>query len=714
MYQCSLRVGEAGTFSLRVHIGNPNPSLSAPHHHLAMDDTSDAHILGDESPFLLRLSEELTIHQPVLSCSTLSISYPAQLRPFYTSHLVIKGVDQFGNLFTDYGDENVHLVVKGVYEENPDEESEVRRGFGRDRGIVSGESSDHGNVSEESSDHEIANEESSDHEHVNHKYTPNPLVTQTHNSLIQNVTVLSNLFNPIQSLDALYYNLLPLTDASCLSLSISCFQDGEEKTFTRKVPVTLATNMLLSNLDVNITVQPKESLLSATVSLVNQQHVTIPMDDYRAIFVVHQLTNQSIRNLTMNHGESLTLTTELPFSGETLITLFVQDPEGRTLQVAERSVQLPDPAPTSARVFGEGLFAPSLLDPASSCYGGVFFLQYYSSERDPVSCDAREDSFTLNLFDKISNKAVAVFYSVETSGTRCIFSYNFTGTLSSYVLSLSRDSIALYQKEVLLTDPTLTHSVSVQNLHPFMAMDNETMAASLLSNGILLQFTSSILDLSADSISLLCDDGYTESSFLIRKESVNTFRIVPMIPSSGIYSFRIFLFNYLLEQTLRLEIQPNTAEQTSWLFWGSGVAGGLAGESLIVNARKQDLYANVIPLSNPRLHVQSSEQVFSVTGESVGNHVQFQYSILSLPSNTTWTTVTLTIETSVENVTVTPLFRGIFVTAGAVDWNHSIVWGAAEVFAGDLYSFHLNLRDVFSNYLPSGFGSYGLAITGEN
>lgn len=641
MYRCSVRVGEAGIFSLRVHIGNYNPSLLLPHRHLAKDEPSDAFILGDNSRFLLRLSEELVIHQPQLSCSSLSISYPTQLHPFYTSHLAIEGVDQFGNPFASYEDGSVQLITT------------------------------------------------------------------------RNVTS----FKPILSSHTVYYSLLPLTDmvnASSLSLSVSCLQDGEEKTFTRRIPVTMEGHMLLSNLDTNITIQPKEHLLSAKVTLFNQHQLSIPMNDYMGFIVVSQRSNRSITKLEMNQGDSLTLTAELPFSGDTWITLFVKDPEGRTLQVAEHSFQLPARTPSSANVFGQGLVAPSLVDPNDSHYQGVFFVQYLTSERDPVSCDARKSELSLSLTDRVNNRPVAVLYSVETSGMRCVISYNFTKTHSSYILSLSSDSVVLYQRKLVFTEASPTYSVSVQNVHPFVAMENETMATIYLSNGILLQFTSPILDIGTDSISLLCDEGYTESSFLIRKDGINVFRIIPMIPSSGVYSFRIFLFNHLLEQTLRLEIEPNTSEQTSWLFWGSGIVGGQAGEQLVVNARKQDLYSNTISVGNLRLLVQTSQQSFSITGAVVGNHIQFQYSVSLIPSNATWTIVTLVLETSTERVTITPLYRSIIVTAGAVDWNHSILWGSPEVYAGELYSFHLNLRDAFSNHLPPGFGSSGLTITGRS
>lgn len=645
-----------------------------------MDETSDANLLGDEEPFLLRLSEDLTIHQPRLACSMLSISYPVQLRPFYASHLVIEGVNQFGSPFTDYGNRSVQMTVQGMYE---------------------------------SSANEMKRESLSGHDGTSRDRIM--LTTQTRNASIS-LTRNTN-FEPILSPHALYYSLLPLADvvdASCLSLSISCVEDGEEKRFSKRIPVTLGTNVLLSNLVVNITVQPKEYSLSAEVTLVDPQHIPIPMDDYRGIFLISQRSNRSISHLAMNQGNALTLNTELPFAGDTLITLFVQDPEGRTLQVSEQSVTFPDRTPTTVRVFGRGLFAPSLVDSASSCYEGIFFLQYYAAERDSVPCSIEASSFRLSLSDKASDKPIPILYSVGTNGSRCVISYNFTGTRSSYILSLSRDSLPLYRGEFLLADASLTHSVSFRNIHPFLAMENETMASSHLSNGVLLRFTSPILDIGVDSISLLCDEGYTESSFLIRREGVNSFRAVPMIPSSGVYVFRVFLFNLLLEQTLSLEIQPNTAEQTTWLFWGSGVAGGQTGERLVVNARKQDMYSNTIPVATPRLHVYSSEQRFSVTGEDVGNHIQFFYSISSLPSNATWTSVSLSVETSAENVTVTPLFRSIFITAGAVDWSHSVVWGATEVFAGELYSFHLTLRDAFSNHLPPGFGSYGLTITGEN
>ena len=86
-------------------------------------------------------------------------------------------------------------------------------------------------------------------------------------------------------------------------------------------------HMLLSNLDTNITIQPKEHLLSAKVTLFNQHQLSIPMNDYMGFIVVNQRSNRSITKLEMNQGDSLTLTAELPFSGDTWITLFVKDPE---------------------------------------------------------------------------------------------------------------------------------------------------------------------------------------------------------------------------------------------------------------------------------------------------------------------------------------------------------------------------------------------------
>lgn len=134
----------------------------------------------------------------------------------------------------------------------------------------------------------------------------------------------------------------------------------------------------------------------------------------------------------------------------------------------------------------------------------------------------------------------------------------------------------------------LTHS---SNMHTFSAVGTRQEAATIVSDGIIMTTSADRPDLTVESLALLSEDGITEANWIVEKVSTHLFRLTPFILQAGIYNFTVFFGGHIIEEFLIVQIQPHY-DSAQWDFWGSAMMGGIAGEELILNARKRDKYSN--------------------------------------------------------------------------------------------------------------------------
>lgn len=76
VFVCSLRIKTEGHFLIRVLIGDTVSSSVETRNHVEIIPISapSASILGNDEPFVLRLTHEIFIHQSLLECSFLQVS----------------------------------------------------------------------------------------------------------------------------------------------------------------------------------------------------------------------------------------------------------------------------------------------------------------------------------------------------------------------------------------------------------------------------------------------------------------------------------------------------------------------------------------------------------------------------------------------------------------------------------------------------------------
>ena len=219
----------------------------------------------------------------------------------------------------------------------------------------------------------------------------------------------------------------------------------------------------------------------------------------------------------------------------------------------------------------------------------IFWIQIFLPMR--LLWLSRMQSFSTRTFIRVKRgNAVAMIWITYRIQIHYIVSSEQTAfrllvwNVKSLVLN---NTIPLSQKDY--SDITL-----VQPLAPLTACSNSILLNTLVLNGFYLQFPSGMSVLPSNIV-VVGKNNFISSGDWYFHQSDDRIYFYPTYTKAGSYLIDIYVFNTLYNtEEITTMIVSSPLETPQYYSWGSGIIGGMSGETLSFYVVKYDAYGNAM------------------------------------------------------------------------------------------------------------------------
>ena len=331
-------------------------------------------------------------------------------------------------------------------------------------------------------------------------------------------------------------------------------------------------------------------------------------------------------------------------------------------------------------------------------------------------------SFDLSYDEGRMNAVVTYSFSAVSTGYTIVVLLNNKPIDQFFFLpdSLDYSSILLYPLLHRLTPSTEpSNAQAVQRVRDIPSLDSASFVLTM-PLGLLL----SPEDVSAHSAfasALLLPP----SAFAISSRTANSLLVTPITPVAGEYLVNLFVHNVLFRAEVRLVVHASSLA-SQLLFWGDGLVGGRTTDTLLVCAKKTDLFGNRL-FSFPARVTHSNMDDLALTAESkatsasvpvfktpFGDFVQFAFRHTLLPEKALRDKLGLQLMDAGTPCTPPLPLEGTVVRSASLSLPHSVVAVESQVRVGDEVLLSLSPRDLYGNLIAPSIVCPFINITATN
>ena len=331
-------------------------------------------------------------------------------------------------------------------------------------------------------------------------------------------------------------------------------------------------------------------------------------------------------------------------------------------------------------------------------------------------------SFDLSYDEGRMNAVVTYSFSAVSTGYTIVVLLNNKPIDQFFFLpdSLDYSSILLYPLLHRLTPSTEpSNAQAAQRVRDIPSLESASFVLTM-PLGLLL----SPEDVSAHSAfasALLLPP----SAFAISSRTANSLLVTPITPVAGEYLVNLFVHNVLFRAEVRLVVHASSLA-SQLLFWGDGLVGGRTTDTLLVCAKKTDLFGNRL-FSFPARVTHSNMDDLALTAESkttsasvpvfktpFGDFVQFAFRHTLLPEKAFRDKLGLQLTDAGTPCTPPLPLEGTVVRSASLSLPHSVVAVESQVHVGDEVLLSLSPRDLYGNLIAPSIVCPFINITATN